>query len=178
MSKANPFFAAPLVHGSIVTYDGKQFRVDITQDPDAAAPWLEHDGHGVIIEVKRRDEMRPGLVRLRGNEYYDIPASVERALADGWGLRKAEYDDVKAGLSPDATVLETQHAIAERAVELDMKRMRGWCRDAWHWIGVIVTRIDGNAYVEPDYRFALWTIESDCGDYINDVVMQLIVEQV
>jgi len=73
----------------------------------------------------------------------------------------------------------TPGEITAEAVRLDYEFLRGWCNDDWRYVGVIVTHLPDNMdddEVEIDYRFALWGIESDADDYIEETAHELIDE--
>jgi len=55
--------------------------------------------------------------------------------------------------------------------------MRGWCNDSWHWIGIRVAPLCDCGEAAEDKAESLWGIESDCGDYFDSVVLEL-VEQI
>ena len=121
-------------------------------------------GHGVVSEWTSRAK-RPGERVMNENRrgsfrYYDVKATLNVALNDGWRAAGGEL----AG--------ESKRACAARAVEADFERMRGWCHDEWGWVGVVVTLLDadGNKTHEAD---SLWGIESDAGDYLDVVAGEL-----
>jgi len=73
----------------------------------------------------------------------------------------------------------TRGEITAEAVRLDYEYLRRWCNDDWRYVGVIVTHLPDNMdddEVEIDYRFALWGIESDADDYIEETAHELIDE--
>src|SRR5690348_8411347 len=143
-----------------IEVQGRQFSVAIEYDDSMGEPWKEHDGHGVVSEWTTRDK-RPGERVInqdgRSYRYYDFAATIKRALEEGWdappyGGRKRER--------------------AARAAEADFERMRGWCNDQWHWCGVVVTLLDDEGD-ETKEAASLWGIESDAGDYLNQVAREL-----
>jgi len=57
----------------------------------------------------------------------------------------------------------------------DSDRLRQFCTDQWHYCGIVVTLLDADG--EPDSVDAsLWGIESDCTDYHEEVINELIQE--
>ena len=143
--------------------DGRTFIVRIEDDTATGEPWKEHDGHGVISEWTRRD-MAPGeraLVSDRGSHrYYDIKATLVIALRDGW-------DAAPIGQG-------TPEERAARAVEADFQRMRAWCNGEWSWVGVVVHLECPECGAEHSGKFAsLWGIESDAGEYLDEVAREL-----
>jgi hypothetical protein len=184
--------------GSIIEKGGHRFRVNIERDDDADPPWKREDGHGPVSEWTRRDK-RPGewvLSSDRGSKrYYDAHEANEIAKRDSWGLG----DDDKAELLrrlrrqrvtvPSGTartarvILEplaqpwsplTRGEIRAESVRKDFEFLRRWCNDQWWYVGVVVTHLpDPEDDDEPiDYGHALWGIESDSDDYIEEVAHQ------
>lgn len=68
----------------------------------------------------------------------------------------------------------TAREYAARAAMQDYERLRDWCNDHWHYVGVIVTATDSDG-CEIDSR-SLWGIESDAGDYLLEVANELLGE--
>ena len=60
---------------------------------------------------------------------------------------------------------------AARAARADFERLRDWCLDRWHWCGVVVVMLDDEGD-ELD-RASLWGIESDAGQYLDEVAAEL-----
>jgi hypothetical protein len=57
----------------------------------------------------------------------------------------------------------------------DYERLRQFCTDQWHYCGIVVTLLDADD--EPDsVNASLWGIESDCTDYHEEVINELIQE--
>lgn len=169
-------------HTETIEHAGLTFKVAHVYDEDMREPWREHDGHGIVIEGSRssytgRAEKRAGQVDISTGErfatvwLYDVPASIALAKRDGWGIdpeRRAAWE-ARIGRTL------TRGEVAAAAVKADMERMRGWLHDSWHWCGVVVTLldVDGNETAESQ---SLWGIESDAGDYLEEVAADLAVE--
>jgi hypothetical protein len=126
---------------------------DDTPDP----PWERSpDGHGPVTEWTMRP-IRAGervLAEDRGrHRYYGWAEAVRQARAEGW-------DAEPCGTG-------TPGERAARAVEADFRMLRGWCRNEWEYVGVVVEILgpDGNT-VAVD---SLSGIESFCTDYIAEV---------
>jgi hypothetical protein len=66
---------------------------------------------------------------------------------------------------------------AEAAVQRDFDNLRGWCMDEWCWVGVVLS-VSKAGVVLNDYAASLWGIESEAGDYFNDVANELLDEAV
>jgi hypothetical protein len=142
-----------------IKVDGLTFSVVAETDYEAGPPHKENDCYGVVSEWTRQDK-KPGE-RILANDrashlYYDVPASITKATADGW--------------SPDA---ETRRAMVERlqreptrkeviaeAVERDYRRLRAWYRDEWAYVYIVVTLLDVQGK-PTDEREACGGLESD-----------------
>ena len=147
-------------------HNGRTFTVRIEHDGDLREPWTEHDGHGIVSDWTRRGK-QPGervLVTDRGSHrYYDIQASMDIAVRDGWDA--APYGE------------GTPRERAARAVEADFQRLRAWCNGDWYWIGVVVHLLCPKCGGEhPSQHASLWGIESDAGEYLNQVARELAAE--
>jgi hypothetical protein len=93
------------------------------------------------------------------------------------GLRKREGKWVVAPVRRDDVPLTAGEITAE-AVRRDFEFLRGWCNDSWYYVGVIVTHLpDPDDDDEPiDYTHALWGIESNSDDYIEEVAYEHVEE--
>lgn len=151
-----------VIHTETIEHGGYSFRVEHVADNDHGAPWLNEDGHGVISDWTTRDKS-PGELVLNSDRsskrFYDFAETCRIALRDGWGSRDAEE-----GMS--------KRQIAALAAREDYERMRAWCNDEWHYVGVVVTLLDieGN---ETDAVQSLWGIESDAGGYLGETACEL-----
>lgn len=143
--------------GESDTHNG--FTIEIHHDDLMGAPWDEHDGHGIVSDWTRR-EKQPGERVLCDDHgfrrFYDVRASLAIAKRDGWDAE------------PYGTGTKGQRAA--RAVEADFQHLRGWCNDDWCWIGIVVT------HDETGDTESLWGIESNSGEYLNEVARELIAE--
>jgi hypothetical protein len=148
---------------------GRTFRVNFPHDSDHGAPWEECDGHGPVSEWRRHREgmgskppKAPGEMILhwdRGSyRTYDFAEAVRIAKRDGWDT--APYGE------------GTRGERAARAAMADFNRLRQWCSDQWHYVGVEVTALDsdGDATHESE---SVWGIESDCYSYLEDTAHEL-----
>jgi hypothetical protein len=146
-------------------------------DTDSDAPWQREDGHGPMREIRSSDEKRPGeriITSGDRNAYiwaYDWQEAMKTARAE-WGLGEDETAKLRATLKREPTEGE----IAERAVQMDFDRLRGWVRSDWHYCGIAVRIIGPDDEPEGDeYAHAVWGIESD-GDYWREVANDLASE--
>lgn len=146
------------------TFEGLAFLVDIESDQDHSAPWEEEDGHGPVSDWTTRDK-RPGemvLNQTRGaKRFYDFAAAVKQAKAEGWNA---------APYYPPGE--ETKGQRAHKAATADFDRLKAWCDDRWQYVGVIVTCTD----LPGQPSASLWGIESDAGDYLDEVAEELAAE--
>lgn len=145
-------------------FDGFTVTANLHFDDAAGKPWEESDGHGPVSELTTRDK-RPGeLVLSEGRiakRFYDYQEACRIARADGWGCKGGQLEG------------ETARAYAARAARADFDRLRAWCDDEWHYVGVAVTVKREGVQLVGDYDFALWCIENDSGDYLIEVANQL-----
>lgn len=151
-------------------HDGRRFRMSVYPDNDMGAPWDEHYGHGPVRYVPRarfeKPRKAPGewLMFNRSHDAYayDAAAAQVIALRDGWGIT--------GGILPG----ESKRAYAARAVRADFERMRDYVHEQWSWVGVAVQLLDSDGHaVTEQYEHALWGIESDAGDYLQEVAREL-----
>ena len=56
-------------------------------------------------------------------------------------------------------------------MQADFKRLSDWLYGYWHWIGIEVKLLDADGGKVDSA--SLWGIESDCGDYGEEVAHQL-----
>ena len=157
-----------------IEQNGRKYLIEIEVDTDQEPPWQNEDGHGVVSEWTSRAK-RPGERVLNKDRssarYYDVQASMEIARRDGWGTPKFIVDVYECINGKPMT--KRQQAAA--AVEADYQRLRAWCDDEWHYIGVIVTPLTDEGDELRSQSQSLWGIESDCGQqYIDEVVADLI----
>jgi len=108
--------------------NGYTVEIEIEQDTDMRAPWIENDGHGKVREVytwAHKPAKKPGEVVIhRDRDYYhlyDLQAAQAEALRDGWGS-----ENEPAGI--------TKRQKAALAVQADIDYLRGWLRNEWHWL--------------------------------------------
>lgn len=148
-----------------ITKEGRVFEVTVEYDNTVRVPWLEEDGHGPVSGWVCRSK-RPGE-RVLGSTgtshlYYDFAAAIRIARTDGW-------DAPPFGEG-------TRRQRAARAVEADFRRLKDWYEDRWHYVGVVVTERCPccNKFTGPSS--SLWGIESDAGEYLDEVANILIDE--
>lgn len=159
-----------LFDGDTFTHGGRTFVVHIEADDDAAAPWERTDCHGPVTQWKSRSK-RPGewvLSSSRGsNRFYDAQEATRIAKRDGWGIG----DDECAALAAKLGREPTRGEVVAAAVRRDFELLRGWCNDEWHYVGVCVRHVSQDE--DEKYSYALWGIESECDDYIQETAHEL-----
>jgi len=74
------------------------------------------------------------------------------------------YERLRAMTSP--------RQYAAMAARDDYERLRAWCNDEWSYVGVIVTVSHAVTGIELGSA-SLWGIESDAGDYLEEIVRDL-----
>jgi len=149
------------------TYRRSTFKIEIVHDSDHGTPWENEDGHGPVSDWTSRAKC-PGemiLTEDRGRKrFYDFAEACRIARRDGWNA--APYD----------VPGESKRQRAARAAMADFERLRAWCNDQWHYVGVVVTRLDRHGNEMRHERASLWGIESDCEDYQEEVARELAAE--
>jgi len=151
-------------------HNGQAFTAELHHDSDMGEPWKEHVGHGPVSDWRSSDYAKaPGEMLLatdwngRYRRYYDFAEATRIAKRDGWGLGEEETAVLAAKLGRAPTRKE----VTRESVLSDYRRLRDWCRDEWHWCGVVVTDNETGA------TESLWGIESDAGDYLREVAQEL-----
>ena len=137
--------------------------------------------------------------------FYDWQEAVKIAKRDGWGFLPYELviekDSDKYPCGGRATAgpftaydaeefnraihdVYKQHRAtmtagqnAEDAVQRDFDNLRGWCNDDWCWVGVVLSVSKGGVTLDV-HAASLWGIESEAGDYFNEVANELLEEAV
>ena len=120
--------------------------IEIERDEHMGAPWKECDGHGIVSEWTFRDKYPHERILCSDHShhrFYDVRASVELALKDGWCMP-----------APG----ETKKQTAARAVDADFEYLRAWCNDEWYWVGVVVQVFRDKQSIGGD---SLWGIDSE-----------------
>lgn len=151
-----------------IEQNGTTYRVEFIADYDMGAPWKEYDGYGIVSDWESRDK-KPGEVviasdRRGAKRFYDVAATTRIAKRDCWGVSNADTSKM------------TPAQITALAVQRDMERMRDWCNDSWHWCGVSVFPLTADGDELRSKTESLWGIESDAGDYFEEVISELIAQ--
>lgn len=164
-------------HIENIERDGLTFAVYEHHDQHHGRPWEEEEGHGEIREVRgstyasNYPAKLPGerpLARERGWALYYNFADAVKTAREEWGISNEKREEMtkQLGRAP------TQGEIAVAAAEQDFERMRRYASGDWHYIGLEVELLDvdgeGTGLSE-----SLWGIESDCGDYVEEVSAEL-----
>lgn len=152
-----------------IEHNGRTYQVAIVHDDCQRTPWEEEDGHGPVSEWRRRNyagyyDKAPGEMLLcedRGSaRFYDFAEACRIARAEGWDAK------------PYGTGTKRQQAA--RAALADFDRLRRWCEGDWCYVGVIVSPLcDCCGTPDGDRAESLWGIESDAGDYLDEVAREL-----
>lgn len=145
----------------IMEHNGRSFMVHLEHDESHGSPWTEEDGHGPVSNWRSRESKRPWERILcedrRSVRFYDMREATKIARRD-W---------------IDATKPKPGQRAAE-AAESDFQRLRAWCNDQWHYVGVVVRPICPCCGEPIDSAAqSLWGIESDAGDYLEEVAREL-----
>ena len=151
----------------IESRDGFDFNVAIEYDDMGRFPWKEEDGHGPVSDWRKRGynghyPKAPGEMLLhcdgRAALFYDYQEACKIALAEGWNCAPYNIEG------------ETDKQRAARAAMADYKRLRDYCAGHWSYVGVIVTASRHGIELA---SASLWGIESDAGDYLEEVAREL-----
>lgn len=151
-----------------ITRNGREYRVSIVRDDIMRVPWEEEDGHGPVTEWTNRAKLPGELVlaedRGSSRRFYDFAAAMKQARAEGWNAPPYRDD-------------ETKGERAAKAVRADFERLREWCNDEWWYVGVVVEPKCSCCGEWKDAESeSIWGIESDAGDYLDEVAEELIDE--
>lgn len=95
---------------------------------------------------------------------YNQPAQFESVAADINAAIRAVYAQHRATFA-------SARAYAGAAAQADFERLRAWCNDDWHYVGVVVEMLDDDNEVLDSE--SLWGIESDAGAYLDDTAREL-----
>lgn len=148
------------------TIDG--FNVRYVYDTDADMPWENSEGHGPVRKTRtphwhRYSGKKPGERPLnkpdRGEYqyYYDWQAATKAARVDGWN-----------------TVLYDAPNRVQRAVQADFDFLRGYLREDWCYVGVVIEDKDGN---ELDSVFGVETFKDYHREHAREMVATLKASQ-
>lgn len=155
-----------LSDGDTFERSGRKFRVRIVHDDNQDTPWEREDGHGPVSKWTSRAKAPGELVlasdRPNRHRYYDMSEAVKIANREGWGGKG-----------------RTKRQRAASAAQADYERLLAWCEDQWSYVGVVVQPVCKCCGAASEgYRFALWGIESDAGDYLTEVANDLADEAI
>lgn len=159
-----------LYDGDTFEHAGRTFRVRYEPDTDAALPWDECDGHGVIRKAHAphydgRTDKRPGerpMNQPGRNEwqfYYDWAATTRKARAEGWGLGDGDWWKLAAQVNGEPTAGQV---IAE-SVRRDFEFCSYCISDDMPYVGVIVELLgpeDEEGECETVSGTSIWGVET------------------
>lgn len=163
------------IHEETREHNGLTFKVEHVYDLNADAPWDAEDGHGPVSKWRHEDSKRAGERVLHRDRrsclFYDFAEAVKIAKRDGWGLSEERLGKLARRLGRDPKPGE----VRAEAVEADFERLRAYCDNEWTYIGVAVVLLDANGRTTHETA-SLWGIESDAGDYLEEVARDLMEE--
>lgn len=165
-------------HRDVVERGGYRFRVDFEPDYDHAPPWEDGDGQGIVRELRYGETKRPGDRILHHSSdrrikfAFDWQATIAKAKKEQWGLS----DEAKATLERRLGRPPTTGEVVAQSVEQNFQWMRGFLRDEWEYVGIVITYIaDGESdEQEPDYGHAVWGFDTDSDDYLQSEAESMI----
>jgi hypothetical protein len=149
----------------VLNQDRRSYRY---YDFQAACRIARRDGWGFLpgeLETKRHATRGPKKFR----------ASVRRRpelVAYGPDINSA----IRALYDLHRSTFPSARAYAAAAARADYERLRQWCDDQWCYVGVIVTRLDRHGNKLRHLQASLWGIESDAGDYLEEVARELVAD--
>lgn len=163
--------------GETVTVNGVDFKVDIMPDYDGRLPWEEMDGLGVIRKTSNRhlngySDKTPGERPMNApdrNEYmfyYDIQATIKKAIRECWGLSPEHVDQLAIKLKRQPTKRE----IIRESVERDFKYCSGYINNEWQYVTVSIYP----ASEENEYNYCLSGVDDFVDTYPGEVALELI----
>lgn len=122
------------------------------------------DRWGALPEKYRIEYGANGLMRLSVNHFIERRCETIRTI---W------HDDINAAVrelyDAFAATFPSDRAYRAFAAKRDYERLKAWCDDKWHYVGVIVTDSDGN-------RESLWGLESDNESYLLELANELLAQ--
>lgn len=168
---------AKIYDGSTVTVNGVNFTVSIEPDYDMRLPWEEMDGLGVIRQSSKihscgYSDKRPGERPMNSPDrkcyqfYYDVQATIKKAIAEGWGLS----DEHKQMLSARLGRQPTKREIICEAVERDFNFCSGFINNDWQYYSVSIYP-EGE---ENEYDYCLGGVDDYVDSYPGEVALELI----
>lgn len=154
------------------SHNGHVFVARVYADDYHDAPWAEEDFHidGIDYFARQSDIPRGyHVLSTHGSGYWAFPlgpaivkAAREGWRSDGWHARNLR---VKPGKSKITRAQRTYAAVLD-----DAARMAGYINGDWCYVGVSVTPVGE----DEDFSNALWGLESDSGDYLRQVALELL----
>lgn len=139
--REEPFDTVELQHGS------QKYIAKLYYDNDSDMPWDRCDGHGPVRRSNyphgSSGDKRPGERPLNSPDrheyqfYYDWQAACKKAREEGW----------------NAEPFDAPNRVA-RAVEADFQYLRGYIRQDWFYVGIVVEDEYGRTLD------SLWGVES------------------
>lgn len=114
----------------------------------------------------------------------DNPARPDYTACGGWaeaGPHRAydpeNFNKAVAAVYAAHRATMTPRQYSAAAAMADYDHLRRWCNDQWHYVGVIVAPVCPCCEeVQEDRAASLWGIESDCGEYLSEVAIDLTSE--
>lgn len=154
-----------LYDGDTFDHNGRKYTVTFPIDEGHEPPWESDCGTGIVSEWTSRDK-KPGERILHSDRssklFYDWQGTIAKAKLDCWGLCPDEISNLADNLGRTPT----KGDIVAESVRQDFERLRGWCKDDWVYVGVVVKDDEGESQ-------SVWGIESDCDSYLAETAYEL-----
>lgn len=150
----------------VLAKDRREYRY---YDFQEACKIARRDGWGYLPGTLKTEKRPDGSFRawVETDRFADRDKAPLQAIA--YDINKA-IGDVYA--LHRATMTARQCAAAGAMADYD--RLRRWCDDQWHYVGVIVESLDEDGEVIDSA--SLWGIEDDAEDYLDEVARELAKE--
>jgi len=134
--------------------DGCTFRAEYHDDTAHPPPWAEPAYSGTpLVSAWTNRTKRAGetvlCVSHGQRRYYDLSAATRRARADNWG-------NWQGGSTPHERGQRLQDAVMA-----DYARMRDWCNDLWHYMGIVAFPLTADGDELRSKSHSIWGIESN-----------------
>lgn len=156
----------------IETFEIEGFTANVYADDSHGNPWEEEDGHIDPEYFHREADVPRGYTIMsthgRGCWAYDTRAAILKASRERWGLSPSSREYQAIRVKPGHTK-PTRSQVRMAAIRADAWRMAQYINGDWCYVGVSVVRTG-----ETDsYAHAVWGIESDAGEYLHEVAIEI-----
>lgn len=150
-------------------HNGREFEIERIADNDHGAPWDNDEWYKGLVSDWKSDK-RPGerCLNKDGKSYrfFDWQGAIERGKKED----NVGGIDTFMRLTAQLRRVPTRKQCIEAQAQWMFDFLRGWCNDDWFYIGIVVRD------VETGVEESCWGIESNCEDYIQEIISDLCEE--